>query len=228
MNVETAETNLRSHFSSFYNITANNSLLSKTPRKQKQIIILDLNKANGVTFAVRSRGACGRISNMTIYYYYCKEIFVNGARLKKTPSPRNGSKRVLASCPKNSQPWSNLTRFEGYCYRDGSWSMNGDFKCLCLGKYELNKENGCLCKYEVPFIPRYFQWYFWNNDFYLLQRCGTFLGIFSKQDAFSLLTGQNKFKRDNRNHSSEEVHIALFSHYPLCSYVVSSRNDRVT
>ena len=74
-------------------------------------------------------------------------MFVNGARLKKTPSPRNGSKRVLASCPKNSQPSSNLTRLEGYCYRDGSWSMNGDF----------NKEHGCLCKYEVPFIPRYFQ-----------------------------------------------------------------------
>ena len=83
MNVETAETDLRSHFSSFYNITANNSLLSKTPRRQKQIITLDLNKANGVTFAVRSGGACGKISNMKIYYYYCKEMFVNGARLKK-------------------------------------------------------------------------------------------------------------------------------------------------
>ena len=156
MNVETVKTDLRSQFSSLYNITTNNSLLSKIPREQKQIITLKLNKADGVTFAVRSRGACGKISNMTIYYYYCKEMFVNGARLKKTPSPRNRSKRVLASCPKNSQPSSNLTRLEGYCYRDGSWSVNGDFKCLCFGKYELNKEHGCLCKYEVPFIRRYF------------------------------------------------------------------------
>lgn len=155
INAETAETDLLSQFSSFYNITANNSSLSKTPRKQTQIITSDLKKADGVTFAVRSRGACGKILNMTIYYYYCEETFVNGARLKKTSSPKIGSKRVLANCPKNSQPSSNFTRLEGYCYRDGSWSMNEDSKCLCFGEHEPNKEHGCLRKYKAPFVPRY-------------------------------------------------------------------------
>ena len=143
---ETAETVLHSQFSSLYNITANNSLLSQTPQKQKQTFNFDQNKTEGVTFAVRSRGACGKIFNMTVYYYYCKEMFVDSVRLKKTPSPKVGPKLVTGNCSEHSQPSSNSTRLEAYCYRNGSWNMNGDLKCLCIKGYEPDEKRGCSCK----------------------------------------------------------------------------------
>ena len=143
---ETAETDLHSQFSSLYNITANNSLLSQTPQKQKQTFNFDQNKTEGVTFAVRSRGACGKIFNMTVYYYYCKETFVDSVRLKKTPSPKVGPKLVTGNCSEHSQPSSYSTRLEAYCYRNGSWNMNGDLKCLCIKGYKPDEKRGCSCK----------------------------------------------------------------------------------
>lgn len=146
---ETAETVLRSQFYSIYNITANNSLLSQTPQKQKQTFNFDQSKTEGVTFVVRSRGACGKILNMTMYYYYCEETLVDSVRLKRTPSPKIGPKVVTGNCSEHSQPSNNWTRLEGYCYRDGSWSMNGDFKCLCIKGHEPDKKRGCSRKYHV-------------------------------------------------------------------------------
>ena len=146
---ETAETVLHSQFFSLYNITANNSLLSQTPQKQKQTFNFDQNKTEGVTFAVRSRGACGKIFNMTMYYYYCEETFVDSVRLKKTPSPKIGPKLVTGNCSDHSQPSNNLTRLEGYCYRNGSWNTNRDLKCLCIEGYEPDEKRGCSRKYNV-------------------------------------------------------------------------------
>ena len=144
---ETAVTVLHTNFSSLYNITANNSLLSQTP--QKQTFKFDQNKAEGVTFAVRSRGACGKILNMTMYYYYCEETFVDSVRLKRTPSPRIGPKLVTGNCSEHSKPSGNLTRLEGHCYRNGSWRMNGDYKCLCITGYEPKENRGCSRKYNI-------------------------------------------------------------------------------
>ena len=146
---KTAGTVLRSQFYSIYNITANSSLLSQTPQKQKQTFNFDQNKTEGVTFAVRSRGACGKIFNMTMYYYYCEETFVDSVRLKKTLSHKTGPKLVTGTCSEHSKPSSNLTRLEGYCYRNGSWSVTGDLKCLCFKGYGPNKKRGCSRKYNA-------------------------------------------------------------------------------
>ena len=152
MKTETAETVLYSQFTSLYNITTNTSLLSQTPQKQKQTFNFDQNITEGVTFAVRSRGACGKIFNMTVYYYYCKEMFVDSVRLKKTPSPKVGPKLVTGNCSEHSQPSNNLTRLEGYCYRNGSWNMNGNLKCLCIEGYEPDEKLGCLRKYSLAYF----------------------------------------------------------------------------
>ena len=149
---QTAETVLRSQFYSIYNITANSSLLSQTPQEQNQTFNFDQNKTEGVTFAVRSRGACGKIFNMTMYYYYCEETFADSVRLRKTPSPKIGPKLVTGNCSEHSQPSNNLTRLEGYCYKNGSWNVNGDLKCLCIEGYEPNEKLGCSSKYSVAFF----------------------------------------------------------------------------
>ncbi len=130
-------------FSLVHNIT-NNTYPSQT--RFKQTFFFNPNDAEGVTFAVRSRGACGRIFNMTMYYYYCEERFVNSVKLIKTSAPINGSKLVTVNCSKNSMASSNLTRLEGYCYSNGSWNMNRDYKCLCIEGHEPNDKRGCSRK----------------------------------------------------------------------------------
>ena len=152
MKTETAETVLYTQFTSLYNITTNTPLLSQTPQKKKKTLNFDQNITEGVTIAVRSRGACGKILHMTVYYYYCDETFVDSVRLKKTPSPKVGPKLVTGNCSEHSQPSSNLTRLEGYCYRNGSWNMNGDLECLCIEGYEPDGKLGCLRKYSLAYF----------------------------------------------------------------------------
>ena len=136
-------------FSLVHNIT-NNTYPSQT--RFKQTFFFNPNDAEGVTFAVRSRGACGSIFNMTMYYYYCEETFVNSVKLTKTPAPLNESKLVTANCSKNSMASSNLTRLEGYCYSNGSWNMNKDYKCLCIEGHEPNDKRGCSRKLNTVYI----------------------------------------------------------------------------
>ena len=101
------------------------------------------NGTKGVSFAVRSRGACGKIFNMAVYYYFCEETFVNSIRLMKTLSPLSGSKLVPANCSENSSPLNASRGLQGNCYSNGSWDVNEDFKCLCTAGYEANKTRGC-------------------------------------------------------------------------------------
>ena len=135
-------------FSLVHNIT-NNTYPSQT--RFKQTFFFNPNDAEGVTFAVRSRGACGSIFNMTMYYYYCEERFVNSVKLIKTPAPVNGSKLITANCSKNSMASSNLTRIEGLCYSNGSWNTNNDYKCLCIEGHEPNDKRGCSRKLNTVY-----------------------------------------------------------------------------
>ena len=130
-------------FSLVHNIT--NSAIPIGTRF-KQTFSFKPNNTNAVTFAVRSRGACGYILNMTMYYYYCEETYVNSVKLMKSPSPPSGFKLVAANCSKNSLASSNVTRLEGRCYSNGSWSMNNDFICSCIEAYEPNQKSGCSRK----------------------------------------------------------------------------------
>ncbi|CAB4014881.1 ephrin type-A receptor 5 isoform X5, partial [Paramuricea clavata] len=141
-----SEDNLLKLFSPVHNIT-NNTSLSTTLSKQTQTFSFNPNDTKGVTFAVRSKGACGKILNMTMYYYYCEETYIHSVRLKRTASPMSGSKLVTANCSQNSLASNNMTRLEGYCYSNGSWSMNNDFECSCIEGHESSTNTGCsLCK----------------------------------------------------------------------------------
>ena len=144
LNVNTATLDdLFGVFSLVHNIT--NSTIPSGIRF-KQTFSFKPNNSNAVTFAVRSRGACGYILNMAMYYYYCEETYVNSVNLMKSPSPPSGFKLVAANCSKNSLASSNVTRIEGRCYSNGSWSMNNSFKCSCVEGYEPNQKRGCSRK----------------------------------------------------------------------------------
>ncbi|XP_028394329.1 ephrin type-B receptor 3-like [Dendronephthya gigantea] len=101
------------------------------------------NGTTGVSFGVRSRGACGKIFNMTIYHYFCEEKFSNSIRLVKTSAPLSGSKLVPANCSQHSLPLNASTGLQGNCKSNGTWDMNEDFKCLCIEGYEPNTTLGC-------------------------------------------------------------------------------------
>jgi hypothetical protein len=142
------EDNLLKLFSPVHNIT-NNTSLSTTLSKQTQTFSFNPDDTKGVTFAARSKGACGKILNMTMYYYYCEETYIHSVRLKRTASPMSGSKLVTANCSQNSLASNNMTRLEGYCYSNGSWSMNNDFECSCIEGHESNTNTGCSRKFNV-------------------------------------------------------------------------------
>ena len=112
-NIDVEKATLDDFFSVFslvHNIT-NNTIPSGT--RFKQTFSFNPNGTKAVTFAVRSRGACGYIFNMTMYYYYCEETYVNYVKLMKTPSSPSGFKLVTAKCSKNSLASSNVTSLEG-------------------------------------------------------------------------------------------------------------------
>ena len=137
-------------FHPLYNIT-NDTSSEATLTRRNQTFSFPQNNATGVTFAVRSRGACGSIFRIKMYYYYCKEIFINGLKFETTASPADGYKTVIAkNCSKNSIPSINakrnrtITTFYGYCSVNGTWSVPeyGNQTCLCVEGYML-KDGSC-------------------------------------------------------------------------------------
>jgi hypothetical protein len=77
-----------------------------------------------VIFAVRSRGACGKIFRIKIYYMHvCKESIIKNIKFERTLSPAKGFKNVTGNCSENSIPSQNATSFKGYCYPNGSWRI---------------------------------------------------------------------------------------------------------
>ena len=146
--------NLTEVFHPLYNIT-NDTSPEATLTRSNQTFSFPQNNAKGVTFAIRSRGACGSIFRMKMYYYYCKEIFINGLKFENTISPADGFKTVVAkNCSKNyissirARGDKTITALNGYCSVNGTWSVPGfgNQTCLCVEGYTLE---GGSCKGNI-------------------------------------------------------------------------------
>ncbi|XP_028394324.1 ephrin type-B receptor 1-B-like isoform X2 [Dendronephthya gigantea] len=147
---------LTERFQPLYNITNDTSPNSIFTRRIKTFSFPQ-NHSQGVTFAIRSRGACGSIFKMKMYYYYCKEIFINGLQFVNTTSPAKGFKTVQTTaktCSNNSVKSINaagnktMTLYIGYCFTNGTWSIPqyADLRCLCREGYTLTDGLCAKCK----------------------------------------------------------------------------------
>ena len=133
-------------FSFVHNITSSTKPNETENVPFKETFSFNRNSTKGVTLAVRSRGACGKLFNITMYYYYCEETFIHSVKLENTFSPKTGFKLVRAHCSENSIASGNTKSLEGRCYSNGSWSVNETNKCLCMKGYESNGKTGCSRK----------------------------------------------------------------------------------
>ena len=134
---ETLKNQLYNAFSPLYNIT--NTSPHVIPTRNIQTFSFPQNNSPGVTFAVRSRGACGKIFRMKMYYYYCKETYVNGVKFGRTASPAKGFKNVTGNCSEYAISLNGTAGFNRYCYENGRWSNAKDnWKCFCVEGYTLN------------------------------------------------------------------------------------------
>ena len=114
--------------------------------KENQTFPLHLNKTEGVLFGIKSKGACAEIFKLKLYYYYCKEKFINSVKFENTISPLNGSKEVAGNCSDNSSLSKDITSLKGFCQSNGTWSVNENIKCLCKEGFEPHTWKGCLRK----------------------------------------------------------------------------------
>jgi hypothetical protein len=142
---------------SLFNITNNTNLAKANLTRSTQTTFFFPQNNSGVTFAVRSRGACGKIFRLKMYYHVCKEKIIKSMKFERTLSPAKGFKNVTANCSENSIPSQNATSFKGYCYPNGSWRipLDDNMECLCVEGYTLNKRDGsCSSKLHVYCIVR--------------------------------------------------------------------------
>ena len=130
-------------FSPLYNIT-NHTVPEKELWKSNQKFSFLQNNSRGVTLAIRSKGACGTIFGMKMYYYECEETFINGVHFQNTASPSIRFKNVTGDCPGKSLQLYNATNLIGFCHSNGSWSPGQESKCLCTeGYYPSNTPGEC-------------------------------------------------------------------------------------
>ena len=143
---------------SLYNITNNTNLAkANLTRSTQTTFFFPQNNSEGVTFAVLSRGARGKIFRIKMYYHVCKEKIIKTIKFERTSSPAKGFKKVTADCSENSIPSQNAASFKGYCYPNGSWRipLDDNMECLCVEGYTLNKRDGsCSSKLHVYCIVR--------------------------------------------------------------------------
>ena len=135
---------------SVYNIT-NNTEGGQEPTRTNQTFSFPRNNSQGVVLALRSRGACGSIYRMKMYYYYCEEHFINGVKFEKTASPAKGSnKMVTGHCTRNTIPPNNGSSLNANCTYNGTWNVDDNVTCTCDRNYELDRGIGiCLRKLSV-------------------------------------------------------------------------------
>ena len=138
------DVNVTSYFKPFYNITINTSPTAILIRTTQTSSFHSENYSQGVTLAFRSRGACGDIFRIKMYYYYCEETFNKGIKFKRTSSPAEGFKNVTGNCSVNSVPSNNVTSVNRYCYPNGTWARleNDNIQCFCVEGYAPNKKDG--------------------------------------------------------------------------------------
>ena len=134
-------------YSPLYNIT-NTTVVKREPIRSNQTFFFPRNNSQGVAFAIRSRGACGSIYRMKMYYYYCEKVFMNGIKFEKTASPATGSnKGVKGHCTGNTIPPNNGTSLNGNCTYNGTWNIHDNVTCTCDKNYALDQGIGiCLRK----------------------------------------------------------------------------------
>ena len=134
-------------YAPLYNIT-NNTVVSREPIRSNQTFSFPRNNAQGFVLAIRSRGACGSIYRMKMYYYYCEEAFINGIKFERTASPATGYDRMVKGiCTGNTAPPNNGTTLNGNCTYNGTWNVDGNVNCTCAKNYTLDRGIGiCLRK----------------------------------------------------------------------------------
>ena len=142
---------LQSHFSPVYNITNSIPTTTVATRENHHFSFLQ-NKSEGVTFGIRSRGACGKIYRMKIYFHYCEEHFFNSIKFVKTFSPPSGLKKVPGNCSRNTSPSKYEIGASGFCYENGSWSISGKIECSCIAGFEPDSKEGCKREYSLQCI----------------------------------------------------------------------------
>ena len=154
-NIPLVEKQLYSIFSPLYNIS-NSTSPHETLTRSTQTFSFPQNNSQGVTFAIRSKGACGTIFRMKMYYYYCEEKFFKGTKFERTASPAKGFRNVTGECSEHAIPPINGTaRFNRYCYENGNWSKLEDenLKCFCVEGHTPNKiDESCSSKLYRPEI----------------------------------------------------------------------------
>ena len=145
------EANVTSYFKPFYNITINTSPTTTLIRTTQTFSFHSQNYSQRVTLAFRSRGACGKIFKIKIYYYYCEETFNRGIKFERTSSPAQGFKNVTGNCSENSVPSNNVTSVNRYCYPNGTWNRfkNTNLQCFCAGGYEPVTDGPCASEFHT-------------------------------------------------------------------------------
>ena len=152
------EKNVTSYFKPIYNITINTSPTATLTRTIQTFSFKSQNYSQGVTLAFRSKGACGSIFRIKMYYYYCEETFNKGIKFERISSPAKGFKNITGNCSENSVPSNNATSVTRYCYPNGTWSEldNDNLECFCVEGYAPNrKDESCSSKLHLPIVINY-------------------------------------------------------------------------
>ena len=144
--------NVPSYFKPLYSITNNTSPTATLTRTTQTFSFHKQNYSQGVTLAFRSRGACGSIFKIKMYYYYCEETINNGVKFERTLSSAERFKNITGNCSENSVPSNNVTSLNRYCYQNGTWGEpeHGNLECFCVEGYEPNETDGsCSSKLHL-------------------------------------------------------------------------------
>ena len=148
--------NITSSFKPLRNITIKDSPTTTLTGIIQTFSFNTKNYSQGATLAFRSKGACGKVFRMKMYYYYCEETFNKGIKFKRTSSPGEGCKNVTGSCSENSVSLNNAKNLDKYCCPNGTWSepKNYNLECFCLKGYALHNTDGpCSSKLYILQLP---------------------------------------------------------------------------
>ena len=130
---------LQDNFSFLGNITGN----STSEERVNNAFTLNLKEFRGITFGIKSKGGCGSVKRMKVYYVVCKEIFIKSAMFLKTMAPQNGTKVVFGNCSANTALVSRTGGLRAFCHSNGSWTTEGEMVCTCDKGYE-STDHGCM------------------------------------------------------------------------------------